>query len=83
MIVRLFILAILYSFQQLVNVLPVGNLPDGIYTAFATTLTYLSGWDVIFPISTFLTILKIVVAFELIVWFWHGGVWVYNKIRGI
>jgi len=83
MIIRLLILGLLLILQTMVNHLPVGILPAGVYTAFATGLSYLAGWNTLFPLDTLLTVLKLTIGFQLVVWFWELGVWVYGRIRGI
>jgi len=83
MIIRLMILAWLFILQAVVNLLPVGVLPLGVYGAMTTALGYLSGWSLIFPVSTFLTVIGLSLTLQFFVWVWEGGVWVYNKIRGI
>lgn len=83
MIIRLIILGLLFVLQQMVNLLPVGNLPAGIYNSFALALSYLAGWNAILPITEFLEVLRWLVAFQVIVWGWKGMVWVYGRIRGV
>jgi len=83
MIIRLLILAWLFVLQSVVNLLPVGVLPLGVYSAFTTVIGYLSGWSLIFPFSTFFTVLGLSLSLQFFIWVWEGGIWIYNKIRGI
>lgn len=83
MIIRLIILSLLWFLQSAVNLLPIGNLPDGVYNSVALAFSYLAGWDSIFPISEFVQILKLVIAFQFVVWGWKGLVWLYGRIRGV
>lgn len=83
MIIRLIILALLFVLQQMVNLLPVGVLPTGIYTSFSTAVGYLAGWNSVFPVVELIQVLKLAVAFELVVFGWKAAVWVYGKIRGV
>lgn len=83
MIIRLIILALLFVLQQMVNLLPVGSLPIGVYTSLTTATSYLSGWESVFPISTLLQVLGLTLAFQLTMWGWNLSVWVYGRIRGV
>jgi len=67
-----------------VNLLPnATSLPSNINDAFQYFLTTASQWTFIFPLSTVFTILGFTLLIELSLWTFHGGVWIYNKIRGI
>lgn len=83
MIIRLIILGLLFVLQQMVNLLPVGNLPDGIYSSLALALGYLAGWDAILPVSELVEVLQWILIFQVTVWSWKGMVWVYGRIRGV
>lgn len=83
MIFRFIILGFLYILQSFVNWLPVGGLPEAAVSALQTTVGYLTGWDVLFPFDTFFEVLTRWVQFEVVVFLWHAGMWVYGRIRGI
>jgi len=83
MIIRLIIIALLFVLQQMVNLLPVGILPTGAYSAVTTAVSYLSGWETIFPISTLVQVLTLTLAFQGLMWGWNLSVWVYGRIRGV
>lgn len=80
-----FILQILTSlFDVIVGVLPNSTgLPSQISDALNYAIVQISQWTFIFPITTVLTILGYVLLIEFTLWSFHGGVWVYNKVRGI
>lgn len=83
MIIRLLIMGLLFVLQQMVNLLPVGNLPDGIYNSFALALGYLAGWNAILPVAELVEVLRWLILFQVAVWTWKGMVWVYGRIRGV
>lgn len=83
MIIRLFIMGLLYVLQQMVNLLPVGNLPDGIYNSLSLALSYLAGWDAILPVSELVDVLQWLLLFQVAVWGWKATVWIYGRIRGV
>lgn len=83
MIFRYLILGLLWVMQSAVNRLPVGPLPDGVYSAFDTAAAYLAGWNDVFPIDTLVQVVKYVVIFQSVVFGWHAAVWVYGRIRGV
>jgi len=83
MITSTIILVLLYILQQAVNVLPTGNLPTEVYTAFQTVLDQLAGWQQLIPVDDLLTVLQATVAFQAVVWLFKLIVWVYGRIRGV
>lgn len=79
-----FILTILYSFSNLVLAfLPTGTLPAGFTTALAYFWGALNAFSYIFPVSTLLAALAIVLAFDVGVMAWHFLQWVIKKIPGL
>lgn len=66
-----------------VGLLPADSgLPTQISTAFSYVSYQISTWSFIFPLSTVFTILGLVLLIEFTLWTFHGGLWVYHKIRG-
>jgi len=69
--------------QGILSVLPGGSvIPTAISNAFTYVVYQISGWTFIFPIGTVLTILQLTIVIEFTLWTWHGGIWVYKRIRG-
>lgn len=67
-----------------VNALPSSTgLPSGISDALNYAVIQISQWSFIFPIQTVLTILSYTILIEVTLWLFHGGTWVYDKVRGI
>jgi len=78
-----FFLTIFFSLLSLfVNFLPTGDLPAGIAEGLAYFWGILNTFNYIFPISTLLTILLIVLSFNTAFWVWGLINWIYHKIRG-
>jgi len=83
MIPTLFLNALFFIVDGIVSQLPVAQaLPSQIGAAFTYVIVQISQWTFIFPITTVLLILGYTVSIELVLWGFHGGVWVYKRIRG-
>jgi len=83
MITSTIILVLLYVLQQAVNVLPSGTLPTEVYNTFTAITGYLADWNDLFPVTELITVLQLVVAFQVVVFGFKAVVWVYGRIRGV
>jgi hypothetical protein len=66
----------------LTNILPVGNIPEQIDSAFTFMASAFSKSNVFFPTSVVVTMLGIVFIIEGALLTFKGSNWIYNKIRG-
>jgi len=80
-----FILSIpLFFIQALINVLPNSNgLPSEVTSAIVTVWNYGQGASFFFPISTLLTLVVLVFAFEAGILAWKFVNWILRKIPGV
>lgn len=81
------ILQIIYYFILLVSA-PLRLLPDATLSASATTAistagTYLKSFDFIFPLTTFITILLLILGIETGILAYKFIMWIIKKIPGI
>lgn len=65
------------------SILPDVSLPGDIATAANTASNYLANLDQIFPVSTLLAVLLLVLVVETAILFYKLIRWVYNKIPGV
>jgi hypothetical protein len=56
------------------------GLPTEAVSAVETAFGYLYAWDYIFPVQTLLTILKLSIAFQLMVFGWRFFKWITHLI---
>jgi hypothetical protein len=79
-----FFLQLLYSFVNfLVALLPNGNLPTQITTAFAYFVSVANTFSYVVPIGTLLAALAILIAVDGAIMLWHFFNWVIRKIPGM
>jgi len=79
----IFIVLVLGLFIALLNILPsVESLGIPIGSSIATLISYARAWDFIFPIHETITLVGIVIAFEVSVWIWHVSWKIVKMIRG-
>jgi len=84
MIITLLLNSLFFVIDGVFSSLPVAQtLPTPIHDAFTYAIQQISQWTFIFPITTVLTILGFTLVIEATLFLFHGGVWVYNKLRGI
>lgn len=81
------ILLIIYYFIQAVEyplkALPDVSLPAGITNAIANAGAYLSSFDLIFPVGTFLTIFGVMLTIEAAIVIYKIVMWIIKKIPTI
>jgi len=77
----LIILASLLTF--LVGFLPVGTLPASVSASLVSVWGMVNAFSYLIALDTFITILVLVVAFDLIVFLWHLIQWVIRKVPGM
>lgn len=81
------ILSMLYYvillFTSPLRLLPDATLPSGLTSAIATANTYIRAIDFVFPVSTFLTILGLILGIETFIILFKIINWLIRKIPGI
>ena len=78
------ILYILYLFiSGIVAILPVASLPSDITTAISTASSYISSFDFIFPVSTFLAVFSLILILESAFLIYKIIMWIIKKIPTI
>jgi len=65
------------------SILPAVSLPGNLTDAVNTASNYLANMNQIFPVSTLLAVLLLVLVVEGTIFFYKLIRWVYNKIPGI
>jgi len=79
-----FFLSIFSSFVNLlVGLLPTGNLPANMSTAFAYFIGVANTFNYVFPLATLLEALAVVLIFDGAVMLWHFVNWIIRKIPGM
>lgn len=78
-IVYLFITALEYPIKALPDV----SLPSNVLSAISSAGAYLSSFNLIFPVSTFLTILGVVISIEAAIVIYKIAMWIIKKIPTI
>jgi hypothetical protein len=56
--------------------------PNAFTQALGTYITYLNGFDYVFPVSTIFQILVLYVSFEILVLLWNLARMIANLVRG-
>jgi len=82
-IILFVILSVVYLILSPLLLLDDATLPAGLTTALQTASTYLANVDIIFPVSTMLTILGLFLAIEAVILIYHIILFVIRKIPGI
>jgi hypothetical protein len=81
------ILLIIYYFIQAleypIKALPDVSLPSGIASAITSAGAYLSSFDLIFPVGTFLTIFGLMLTIEAAILVYKVVMWLIKKIPTI
>lgn len=83
MIIKVLLVMVAVLISGLNSILPAVSLPDNIAAAAATASNYLANMNQIFPVSTLLAVLFLVLVVEGTIFFYKLIRWVYNKIPGI
>lgn len=82
-----FLLFLLYNFIMAITsplrLLPNVSLPANITSAIASTNSYLSAIDFIFPVSVFITVFATIIGIEVLMMLYKIIMWVLRKIPGI
>lgn len=79
-----FLLNIFFSLvNALLGVLPVGSLPSGVSSSITSIWGYVNAFSYVIALDTFLQVLALVVAFDLVVLLWHIIQWIIRKIPGM
>jgi len=78
------LLTMLFGFLSfLVAFLPVGPLPTAIATSVASVWGMVNSFSYIIALDTFIQVLLLVIAFDLIVLLWHLIQWAIRKLPGM
>lgn len=80
MILTLLINMVSFLFAGLETILPIGTLPSQFSDALNTVVYAVNGLSYLLPIGDIVTCLKIVVAYELIVWGYYGVLWLWKRV---
>jgi len=64
------------------SLLPTIDLPTGWTDSITLVWGYINAASFLFPITTLLTILSLVVTIEVAVFLWHFSLKIYHMIRG-
>jgi len=79
-----FFLTILAGFLGiLLGFLPVGALPPDVSAAITNTWGMVNAFSYVIALDTFLQVLFLVLAFDLVVLLWHIIQWIIRKIPGM
>ena len=78
-----FFLSITVSFVGfLIGLLPYGEISTNFTSAINYVVGVLNTFNYLLPISTLFTVLGLVVAFDIALWFWQFSKWITRLIRG-
>jgi len=79
-----FLLTIFNTFVGfLLGLLPSGNLPEVIISAFAYFVGVMNSFSYVIPVATLFQAFALVVAVDLAIMLWHFINWIIRKIPGM
>jgi len=79
----IYIILVLGVFIAVLNILPTAvSLGFSFTPSVVTIIAYMKAWDFMFPIHELMTLVGIVIAFEIVVWTWHVLWRIIKFLRG-